>query len=83
MKSKLELKSDFGSNFFSFTVEFKKQNPKIVKPKTNHSALTKKINDGDATRNFKILIVEDNKINMLLSKTLLKKNSPELYNYWG
>lgn len=78
MKSKLELKSDFGkgSTFF-FTVEFKKaKSKKIVKPKTTDSALTKKINDGDATRNFKILIVEDNKINMLLSKTLLKKIVP-------
>lgn len=78
MKSKLELKSDFGkgSTFF-FTVEFKKaKTKKIAKAKTNDSTLIKKINSSTNERNFKILIVEDNKINMLLSKTLLKKIVP-------
>jgi len=78
MKSKLELKSDFGkgSTFF-FTVEFKKaKSKKIAKSKTSDSTLIKKINSSTNQRNFKILIVEDNKINMLLSKTLLKKIVP-------
>jgi CheY-like chemotaxis protein len=78
MKSKLELKSDFGkgSNFF-FTVELKKvKSKKVIKNKVGDDSFKNKKVNVDDNRNFKILIVEDNKINMLLSKTLLKKLVP-------
>jgi len=78
MKSKLELKSDFGkgSTFF-FTVELKKvKSKKVIKNKVGDDSFKNKKVNVDDNRNFKILIVEDNKINMLLSKTLLKKLVP-------
>ncbi|WP_051929457.1 PAS domain S-box protein [Flavobacterium sp. 83] len=75
MDSKLELISKYGdgSDFF-FIVTFKKVNHK----KNIASIVTDTINnDGlistDILRDKKILIVEDNKINMLLAKTLVKR----------
>jgi PAS domain S-box-containing protein len=74
MKSKLQLlsKEGEGSDFF-FIVDFKKAKT------TNQSSITKAAhmnkNKIDTIQNcnlIKILIVEDNKINMLLAKTLVK-----------
>jgi PAS domain S-box-containing protein len=73
-KSELKLNSTFGegSEFF-FTVEFEKVNkieedlPFIPKIKAKNKRENSKEYSG-----LKILIAEDNKINMLLAKTLLK-----------
>jgi CheY-like chemotaxis protein/nitrogen-specific signal transduction histidine kinase len=78
MGSKLNLKSKFGegSNFF-FTVKFKKAihikiNPiENINPNLNYKWIPLE-NSGY----HKILIVEDNRINMLLAKTLVKKIIP-------
>jgi PAS domain S-box-containing protein len=76
MNSKLHLESEYGygSNFY-FSIEFKKLNAEIKKEVLNP------INTGDkiATENsypVKILVVEDNKISMLLVVKLLKKIFP-------
>jgi PAS domain S-box-containing protein len=78
MNSKLELKSNygFGSDFF-FTVALEKSN---FKP-TSENRFIPKLTEikGIAAEDFsgkKILVVEDNKINMLLVKTLLKSILP-------
>lgn len=75
MDSKLELISKYGdgSDFF-FVVKFKR----AIHKKNIDSILADIINNDaiiltDALRNRKILIVEDNKINMLLAKTLVKR----------
>ena len=78
MGSKLQLESRYGegSKFF-FTVTFAK-----IKPSTELlSRVNKKVNDikinaHEILEKRKILIVEDNKINMLLAKTLIKKIMP-------
>ena len=75
MDSKLQLISKYGdgSDFF-FVVKFKKANHK-----KNADALFAKTIQADATipvntlSGNKVLIVEDNKINMLLAKTLVKR----------
>ena len=79
MNSKLELVSKYGegSDFFFF-VEVKKailsdrlenQNIDLIEEKTN-------LNSQLLSKDLKILVVEDNKINMLLIKTLLFKLMP-------
>ena len=78
MGSKLNLKSKFGegSNFF-FTVKFKKAihvaiNPiEGINPNLNYKWIPLE-NSGY----HKILIVEDNRINMLLARTLVKRIIP-------
>ena len=75
MDSKLQLISKYGdgSDFF-FVIKFKKANHK-----KNADALFAKTIQADANASgntlsgHKVLIVEDNKINMLLAKTLVKR----------
>lgn len=78
MKSKLNLDSRYGKGSdFNFSIEFKK----------SHKDKNKKIPDTDQVKEniesllensnqTKILIVEDNRINMLLAKKLIKKIIP-------
>ena len=73
MNSKLQLISEYGEGSdFNFTVEVKKSEgnsvPKIVLSTKKHTIVNQVT--------LKILVVEDNKINMLLSKTLLKRILP-------
>ncbi|MFV8327998.1 ATP-binding protein [Flavobacterium sp. ZS1P14] len=77
MNSKLELISSYGhgSDFF-FTLDLKKSKH-LIEP--SHGESTKGINEitsPEILNPIKILIVEDNKINMLLIKTLLKAIVP-------
>jgi len=75
MNSNLQLISEFGkgSRFF-FNLDVKKLNT-IKKPKKIIDKISQnKINSIKTTnKTLKILVVEDNRINMLLTKTLLKK----------
>lgn len=78
MKSKLLLKSKYrkGSEFY-FTIDFKKSHKK----KSNtipflHQIDKNKEPHKEYLENTKILIVEDNRINMLLAKKLIKKIIP-------
>jgi signal transduction histidine kinase/ActR/RegA family two-component response regulator len=78
MSSTLNLESKIGegSNFF-FTVQFKKSNQK----ETSTSDNAGRKNDDKRTplaalSYHKILVVEDNRINMFLAKTLLKRIIP-------
>ncbi|WP_396211641.1 PAS domain S-box protein [Flavobacterium sp.] len=84
MKSKLQINSIYkeGSEFF-FEITFKgsesiKNKALILKPIENTE--TKKTIDF-GQENYKILIVEDNKINMLLAKTLVKQIIPNATVY--
>ena len=84
MNSKLQLKSDYnkGSEFY-FDVEVKTSNEvdemdikeTFVAPKKPNS------NFDYGHENYKILLVEDNKINMLLAKTLVKQIVPNASIY--
>lgn len=78
MNSKLELKSEFGKgSTFYFTVEFKKvKHKKVPKIKASKTDTEPSILENIAIKCPKILIVEDNKINLLLSKTLVKRILP-------
>lgn len=75
MDSKLEVKSKYeeGSKFF-FSITFKK-----VKRKKNKNVNVKKsintipIYEPEILKKYRLLIVEDNKVNMLLTKTLIQK----------
>lgn len=74
-KSKLKLDSTFGkgSEFF-FTIEFEKAHKKVKELSFIPEICVKsKENSYKKHPNLKILIAEDNKINMLLAKTLIKK----------
>ena len=78
MQSKLQLKSkvNVGSTFF-FDIEFETSNKtenKIDFVDIEKDEKVEKNNFGQ--ENYKILIVEDNKINMLLVKTLVKQIIP-------
>jgi len=82
MDSKLQLESEInkGSNFFfdltlntSNQTEFERE-IKMMESEKNNVALNS---------NTKILVVEDNKINMLLTKTILKSLFPEIIIYEG
>ncbi|MDI5887749.1 MULTISPECIES: PAS domain-containing hybrid sensor histidine kinase/response regulator [Flavobacterium] len=78
MNSKLELNSHFGegSEFF-FTVQLEKSNHKNnSKDFNDYAEVEEEIPSIKNLSNKKILIVEDNKINMLLVKTLLKSILP-------
>jgi PAS domain S-box-containing protein len=81
MNSKLQLKSTYGvgSEFF-FVIKFKKSNPKESSgtTTTNHSIENENISAIHVLKNNKILLVEDNKINMLLVKVLIKKIIPNV-----
>lgn len=74
MDSKLQLESDYGkgSNFY-FTIRLKKSEAKMV---TEHKIVGKSIKK-NILGTKKILIVEDNKINMFLAKTLISKIIPK------
>ena len=78
MNSKLELNSHFGegSEFF-FTVQLEKSNHKNDSNDFDDSVeVGEEIPSIKNLSNKKILVVEDNKINMLLVKTLLKSILP-------
>ncbi|TRX36987.1 response regulator [Flavobacterium sp. ZT3R18] len=72
--SELKLKSTFGegSDFF-FTIEFEKVNEKMEElPFIPEIKVKNKRDTSERHSDLKILIAEDNKINMLLAKTLIK-----------
>ncbi|MFV8391894.1 ATP-binding protein [Flavobacterium sp. LB2P6] len=78
MNSKLELNSHYGvgSEFF-FTVDLEKSNHDYDSKKLDNTVEVKEeISSIKNLLNKKILVVEDNKINMLLVKTLLKSILP-------
>jgi signal transduction histidine kinase/CheY-like chemotaxis protein len=78
MKSKLHLISEFGNGSdFNFSVVFRKSHLKRNIEALNPNQLEKK---EDLTKNYNhaiVLIVEDNRINMLLAKKLIKKILPD------
>ncbi len=74
-KSKLKLTSSYGagSEFF-FIIAFEKINQKKSNPsETTNFEENKSPESSNSLDNYKILIAEDNKINMLLAKTLVQK----------
>lgn len=82
MNSRLQLESAFeqGSEFF-FEATFKtsdelifNQNPEKIK--NTVLTLTGRESENPDQKGFKVLLVEDNKINMLLAKTLIKQIIP-------
>jgi len=78
MKSNLELKSKYGdgSDFFFF-IKFKRAVPvKDSFAELPVSSLVKKIRNEIKHDNLRLLIVEDNKINMFLTKTLINRIIP-------
>ncbi|MFV5685875.1 ATP-binding protein [Flavobacterium sp. GB2R13] len=78
MNSKLELISNYGhgSDFF-FTVELEKSKHEIeLSNIENNLNAEKEFSSSEILKITKILIVEDNNINLLLIKTLLKKIVP-------
>ncbi|MEC4005827.1 PAS domain S-box protein [Flavobacterium sp. SUN052] len=80
MGSKLNLESDInkGSDFF-FDVALKTSNENIKEEIEKIEVVIKERNQINyGQENFKILIVEDNKINMLLAKTLVKQIIPNV-----
>ncbi len=85
MNSKLHLKSDFniGSEFY-FDIVLKTSNKSTSENKLQKNvsmpSLTANIIDF-GQQNYKILLVEDNKINMLLAKTLVKQIIPNVSLY--
>lgn len=87
MNSKLNLKSqpDLGSEFF-FEINIQASdetiNDSIVHIIENKKIeATKKENKLSGIKNYKIFIIEDNKINMLLAKTLVKQIVPNATIY--
>lgn len=83
MKSKLNLDSRYGKGSdFNFSIEFKKSNKekglKTAISFQNEEHLETLIENTNQT---KILIVEDNRINMLLAKKLIKKIIPHSIIY--
>ncbi len=84
MNSKLELKSDYnkGSEFF-FDIALKTSNENTSNDKDETFVMPKvtlpRFEYGQ--ENYKILLVEDNKINMLLAKTLVKQIIPNVSIY--
>ena len=78
MNSKLQLESDYGkgSDFF-FDIKLKTSNDtENTQQETKIEIIEEKVNINFGHENFKILLVEDNKINMLLTKTLIKQIIP-------
>ena len=83
MKSKLNLDSRYGKGSdFNFSIEFKKSN-KEKDLKTTFSFQDEENTEPliENTNQTKILIVEDNRINMLLAKKLIKKIIPNCIIY--
>jgi PAS domain S-box-containing protein len=82
MNSQLQLKSKFKSgSAFYFEVEFKTSNGVEVENElivTPSDSINFEIPKELENEKFKILIVEDNKINMLLIKTMVKKILPNV-----
>ena len=78
MNSELKLKSKFGhGSEFYFTVELEKADDEIASEEQEIKiAINNKTISSDAFLDKKILVVEDNRINMLLVKTLLKSILP-------
>nr|WP_315165364.1 response regulator [uncultured Flavobacterium sp.] len=78
MKSKLHLISEYGhGSDFNFSVVFRKSNLKRTIEALNPNQVE---NKEDLTKNYNqaiVLIVEDNRINMLLAKKLIKKILPD------
>jgi PAS domain S-box-containing protein len=75
MDSKLHLQSEYGegSNFY-FDVKLKKITPTIVNVLDfGKSSIETESIPSEILNNKRVLIVEDNKINMLLAKTLVKR----------
>lgn len=73
--SELKLSSSYGagSEFF-FIIAFEKRNQKQDSRDAKNNVREYKPHDSsNSMENYKILIAEDNKINMLLAKTLVKK----------
>jgi PAS domain S-box-containing protein len=78
MSSNLQLKSKYGdgSDFFFF-IKFKKAQPiedNFIELTASNSI--QKIRNGKKLDTYRILIVEDNKVNMFLAKTLVKRIVP-------
>jgi PAS domain S-box-containing protein len=81
MESHLQLESEFGKgSCFFFDVEFlsSKNSVKSQNEKNTAEASGKELKTKDQLKNehIPVLIVEDNKINMLLAKTLIKQIIP-------
>jgi CheY-like chemotaxis protein len=78
MDSKLILESEYGKGSeFSFEVNLKTSNENTKDEIENIEVFFNKRERADyGHENYKILIVEDNKINMLLAKTLVKQIIP-------
>ena len=77
MNSKVQLTSEFGkgSNFY-FILNVKKSNTKNKLKKIIEKSSENKINAIKTEKTIRILVVEDNRINMLLTKKLLEKIVP-------
>ena len=78
MNSKLQLESQYGKGsefFFDITLETSNNIENSIN-EINPERIKEKVAINFGHENFKILIVEDNKINMLLAKTLVKKIVP-------
>ena len=75
MDSKLHLKSKFGEGSdFNFEIKLKKIAPTVENTTAlEHTSITLDRIPSKVLNNKKVLIVEDNKINMLLAKTLVKR----------
>lgn len=78
MNSKLELKSKIGiGSEFSFYLDVKYSNEtKKIEQRKDKTEIQKLSNDVISNNDLTIFIVEDNKINMLLAKTLILKILP-------
>jgi len=78
MNSKLELKSKIGiGSEFSFYLDVKYSNEtKKIEQRKDKTEIQKSSNDVISNNNLTIFIVEDNKINMLLAKTLILQILP-------
>ncbi|WP_264563740.1 PAS domain S-box protein [Flavobacterium sp. N3904] len=80
MKSNLQLKSKYGdgSDFF-FSIKFKKVEPiKDTFRELAHPTVIRKVKTVKNINVLRVLIVEDNKINMFLAKTLVKRIIPNV-----
>lgn len=78
-KSTIVIKSEEGKgSCFSFVIQFKKGSPSIEgkekeKSKVNDSIISKHLRTKEAQKNIKVLLVEDNEINILLTVALLER----------
>ena len=80
MNSKLSLKSELNhGSEFSFEIILKTSNQNIENDVENIKVIFETSEKTDyGQENYKILIIEDNKINMLLAKTLVKQIIPNV-----